>query len=281
MQMYLHWKHWAALVISAWLIMLTGFPSCLLCKPVSQGRGQRDPEVSLSLGTATCAAGLQGRGGSQVNDIKPRVPSQPYLIMVVCGINLGLERRKSLNGRDCIKISGDKEKKQQSERNPLQPFCPLPLPLCLSTDKSSPWSGGLINDGKTAWHWPPWKPRHTPTQAHTHTDTGTHTHTHTHTRARSQPGNRNYKKAPVVNTCCMFQGHFSYNNQDLPTATAVTQTEAFRLRWEMSKQNLFGPHHWLPANITLHPIHTHAHTQKHLNSKQTRLIKTKQRMTLN
>lgn len=38
-------------------------------------------------------------GGGQVNDIKPCVPSQPYLITLVCGINLGLERRKSLHGK--------------------------------------------------------------------------------------------------------------------------------------------------------------------------------------
>lgn len=64
--------------------MFTRFPLCLLCKPVSQDRGQRALFTKLlALGTATCGGGGWGGvgmvgwggegGGSQVNDIKPCV----------------------------------------------------------------------------------------------------------------------------------------------------------------------------------------------------------------
>lgn len=52
----------------------------------------------------------------------------PYLITEVCGINLGLKRRKSLKRRDCIKISVDKERPPP---NTIAPFGPSALCYCL------------------------------------------------------------------------------------------------------------------------------------------------------
>lgn len=84
--------------------MFIRFPLCLLCKPVSQDREQRDPEVSLQKLLALGAATGGGEGGgeaSQVNDIKPFVCPPRCLILSpwFVALTLAWKRRKSLNGK--------------------------------------------------------------------------------------------------------------------------------------------------------------------------------------
>lgn len=60
-------------------------------------------------------------------------------------------------GRDCIEVSGDKEKSSAPPHYSLCPFNYL-----YATDNNFPWSGKLINDGKKCARWPSSKLEYTP-----------------------------------------------------------------------------------------------------------------------
>ena len=175
----------------------------------------------------------------------------PYLITEVCGINLGLKRRKSLKRRDCIKISVDKERPPPQHNRPLWSFCPLLLPLCYPTDNGSPWSGGLINDGKTAC-------TDLPQILNVHK----HTHAHTH-----KPGNGNCKKSPRSEQhVARFKAASVSNNQTddrhKPQPEVRDTADTRHPPTIIQAADAVRPQPPLHFNL----IHTDTHAQKHLNS---------------
>lgn len=174
----------------------------------------------------------------------------PYLITKVCGINLGLKRRKSLNRRDCIKISVDKERSPPAPVGPSAPcYCLYVSPLITAPLDQVGW----LTMGK--------RRALTFLKSWTHTSTRTHALTCTH----SQPGNGNHKKSPRGEQhATRFKAASVSNNQtddrhqpqpEVRDAAVTRPPPSFKLLMQ-----------WGPSHHYTSTQYTPTHTQKHLNS---------------
>lgn len=171
----------------------------------------------------------------------------PYLITKVCGINLGLKRRKSLNRRDCIKISVDKERSPPAPVGPSAPcYCLYVSPLITAPLDQVGW----LTMGKRR------APTFLKSWTHTSTRTQARTHMHTLTTRKWKP----QEIPPRWTTCDTFQGRLGFQkpNRWPPPASAwgercccYSTTSIIQAADAMRPQ---PPLHF-------NPIHTDTHTE--------------------